>query len=106
MNRKIFVIFVSTIFIANLAASINAVAFEKENVEKEPPEFGTIIAVGVMDLIQDAGDYRDYEIHVAVILDESIDIFIAETKALRLYNPHGLFLDSVVVAFCDSWELV
>jgi hypothetical protein len=106
MNRKIFGIFISLLFVASLTASINVDANQNNIIENEPPEFGTIIAVGVMDLIEDAGEYRDFEIHVAVILEESIDIFIAETRALRLYNPHGLFLDSVVVAFCDSWELV
>ena len=106
MNRKFFGLILSIILIANMVATINVAAVEEKEYEEKTPAFQNIIVVGVMDLIDDTEEYRDFEIHVAVILDESIDIFISEEKNLRLYNPHGLFLDSVVVAFCDSWELV
>ena len=106
MNRKVFGLIISIILIANLVATINVVAVEEKEYEEKTSPFGDIIVVGVMDIIDDTEEYRDFDAHVAVILDESIDILIGEEKTLRLYDPHGLFLESVVVAFCDSWELV
>jgi hypothetical protein len=106
MKLKFFGMLVCIIFITKLVATINVGAYEEKDENKEPFAFGEIIVVGVMDLINETEQYRDYEIHVAVILEDSIDILIGEEKSLRLYDPHGLFLDSVVIAFCDSWEVV
>ena len=105
MNRKIFGLLVSMIFIANIGAAINVTAyngFEKN----DNPQSGDIIVVGVMDRIDETAEYRDYEIHVAVVLDESIDIYINQDQIIRLYNFHGLEYHSVVVAFVDSVEII
>jgi hypothetical protein len=103
MNRKIFGLLVSIIFIANIGSAINVAAYNDNN---DKPKSSDIIVVGVMDRIDETQEYRDYEIHVAVVLDESIDIYINQDQIIRLYNFHGLEYHSVVVAFVDSAEII
>jgi hypothetical protein len=106
MNRKIFGIFICLLFFVNLIGTINAIALNQKEKIKETTQDQGIIVVGVMDRIEFTEEYKEYIVHLAIVLEESIDIFIDEEKILRLYNPHGLEYGSLIVVFCDNWEFI
>ena len=102
MNKALFGLCICILLVGNIVSTINIEA----GTTKRFGMSGDIIVVGVMHCINVTEEYKEYKIHVAVILKESIDIFIEEDDILRIYNPHGLEMESIVVLFCDTWELI
>lgn len=103
MNRKIFYTFMFVLFVFNVVSVLNITANEDRKKIDNP---GDIVIVGVMDRVNATDEYKDYKIHVAVIIEESIDIYINKEGTLRVYNPHGLEYYSVVILFCNDWEII
>ena len=79
---------------------------QQRNAE-ESNQFGNVIVIGIMNIIDASPEYKDYEISIIAIIIDGGGIHILKSgEMIRLDNFQGLEFASIVIGSCDDWGII